>query len=318
MTVTIGVAVITHTAVKLLQRSLPPLLRSSLKPRVLVVNSSSCDGTVELAEKMGAETLVIPRREFNHGTTREKARKFLNTDIVVMTTPDAIATGPEMISNLVRPLLEDDSVAISYARQLPHEGADFFESFPRTFNYPPRNEVRSLSDVRLMGPAVFFCSDSCAAWSNAALDSIGGFEATLTAEDTIAAARLVYAGFKVAYTADALVQHSHKYSLIQEFKRYFDTGLTRRRYRDLLLREAGDGKRGAGFLRAMITELAQHRPDLIPYAILQAGVKYLGYQIGYHAVSAPRYMQRCLSSQNYYWTSTVVEPDTVRRGKAFT
>lgn len=307
-TVSVGVAVITHTAVKLLPRSLPPLLQSPLKPRVLVVNSSSQDGTVELAEEMGAETLIVPRRDFNHGATRELARKTLGTDIAVMITPDAVASGPEMLSALIRPLIADATIGLSYARQLPHDGADFFESFPRRFNYPAQSEIRAPSDVRRLGPAAFFCSDSCAAWSNAALDAIGGFETTLTAEDTIAAARLLHSGYKVAYTSDALVQHSHRYTLVQEFRRYFDTGLMRRHYRDLLLRDADDGRRGAGFIRAMLRELAHSRPQLIPYALAQAASKFLGYKIGFYAVSAPPSLQRRFSSQDYYWVSSAVSP----------
>jgi rhamnosyltransferase len=308
MTMTsIGVAVITHTAVKLLPRSLPPLFASALKPRVLVVNSSSQDGTVELARAMGAETLVVPRRDFNHGSTRELARKTLATDIVVMITPDAIASGPEMLAALVAPMLADPAIGLSYARQLPHDGADFFETFPRAFNYPAQSEVRTPDDVARLGPAAFFCSDSCAAWSNAALDTIGGFETTLTAEDTIAAARLLAAGYKLAYTAEALVQHSHRYTLGQEFRRYFDTGLMRRHYRGLLLRHAGDGRRGAGFMRAMLGELAWARPQLIPYAIAQACAKLLGYKIGFHASGAPGWLKRRLSSQDYFWSSSALQ-----------
>jgi rhamnosyltransferase len=71
----IGVILITHNAKHHLPHCLPPLLNSSLKPRVLVVNSSSNDGTLELAQEMGAETLAIPRKQFNHGLTRELARK---------------------------------------------------------------------------------------------------------------------------------------------------------------------------------------------------------------------------------------------------
>ncbi|HVV27175.1 MAG TPA: glycosyltransferase [Rhizomicrobium sp.] len=306
----IGVAIITHAAVKLLPKSMPPLLQSPLKARVLVVNSSSNDGTVELAREMGAETLVNPRREFNHGSTREAARKYLGTDIVVMITPDAIASGPEMIGNLVRPLLEDNMIALSYARQLPHDGADFFESFPRAFNYPDKSEVRSLTDVAKLGPRTFFCSDSCAAWSNRALDAIGGFETTLTAEDTIAAARLIYAGYKVAYTADAVVRHSHRYSLKQEFKRYFDTGLMRRQYEDLLFRYARDEERGASFFLAMVSELIGSRPHLLPYAFAQATAKFAGYKVGYHAQRAPLALKRLLSSQDFYWTSTAVVRDS--------
>ena len=79
---------------------------------MLVVNSSSRDGTVELAQEMGAETLVVARRDFNHGTTRELARKVLGTDIAVMITPDAIASGPEMLSALVRPLIMDSAIGL--------------------------------------------------------------------------------------------------------------------------------------------------------------------------------------------------------------
>ena len=70
----IGVAVITHNARQHLSKCLPPWLQSPLKPKVLVVNSSSKDGTVECAKEMGADVLIIPRHEVNHGKTREKAR----------------------------------------------------------------------------------------------------------------------------------------------------------------------------------------------------------------------------------------------------
>ena len=73
----VGVVVITHAAREHLGRCLPPILGSPLAPRVLVVNSSSGDGTVEEALRLGAEVLVVPRGEFNHGTTREVARKQL-------------------------------------------------------------------------------------------------------------------------------------------------------------------------------------------------------------------------------------------------
>ena len=47
----IGVIVVTHRAREHLEHCLPPLFRSPLRPRVLVVNSSSSDGTVELAAR---------------------------------------------------------------------------------------------------------------------------------------------------------------------------------------------------------------------------------------------------------------------------
>jgi rhamnosyltransferase len=304
---TVGVAVITHRAVTLLPKSLPQILASPAKSRVLVVNSSSNDGTVELARTMGAETLLVPRRQFNHGATRELARRHLGTDIVVMTTPDAIFPDSQVIGRLVRPIA-DGTAAVSYARQLPHDGADFFESFPREFNYPPRSELRSIGDVKTLGAYTFFCSDSCAAWSNAALDAIGGFQPTLSLEDTIATAKLLNRGYKIAYCADAPVKHSHRYSLAQEFCRYFDIGYVRALNKGLLFVGGGDGRRGAAFTREMIRYVAREKPQLLPYVLATTAAKILGYRVGYHGRRLPLAIKRRLSGQDYFWESDFLTP----------
>ena len=153
--ITVGVAVITHNARKHLSYCLPPLLQSPLNPRVLVVNSSSQDGTVEQAKASGAEVLVVKRADFNHGSTRERARKFLGTDIVVMVTPDAYAVDKDVLGKLIDPLLHGQA-KIAYARQLPHDGANFFEAFSRAFNYPAESHVRGIDDAPTYGPYTVF------------------------------------------------------------------------------------------------------------------------------------------------------------------
>ncbi|MBI5529694.1 MAG: glycosyltransferase family 2 protein [Deltaproteobacteria bacterium] len=299
----IGVAVITHAARRHLSRCLPPYLGSPLKPRVMVVNSSSDDGTVEEAARLGAETLVIPRREFNHGSTRELARKRLGTDIVVMTTPDAYPEDEETLGALVAPLIEGRA-AVSYARQIAHEGADFFEAFPREFNYPAVSQLRGMDDAAKYGVYTFFCSDSCSAYVNAALDEIGGFRPVLTNEEAVVVPMLLGRGHKIAYVAEARVRHSHRYSLAKEFRRYFDTGLARRQCRDLLKEGGPDEKRGAGFVGAMLRDLLRTgRLHLVPYAVVQSGVKWLGYRTGVMSVGAPLWLKRSLSAQDFYWRS---------------
>lgn len=297
---TLGVAVITHRAKHHLPFCLPPLLQSPLKPRVLVVNSSSHDGTVELALELGVETLVIPRAEFNHGTTREKARKHLNTDIVIMVTPDAYAVSNELVEKLVAPIVQGKS-SVSYARQLPHDGAGFFEAFSREFNYPNTSHIRSLADVKQYGVYTYFCSDSCAAYLNAALDEIGGFPAVLTGEDTVCAAKLLTKGHSIAYVAEAMVKHSHGYSLKQEFRRHFDTGLARKDYQHLLVGCGRDEKRGKEYAVALTKRLMKEKPHLLPYASLQTLVKFVGYRLGRASVNAPHWWKKALSSQDFYW-----------------
>lgn len=297
---TIGIAVLTYYSKKHLVNCLSPFLHSPLKPRVMVIDSSSKDGTAEEAEAMGIETIVIPQTLFNHGLTREMARKHLGTDIVVLITPDAYAVNTTVLEKLVQPLVENKASA-AYARQLPHDGAGFFESFPREFNYPEEGHIRSIEDVNKYGVYTFFCSDSCAAYLNSALDEIGGFKEVLLGEDTVAAAELLKKGHKIAYAADAHVKHSHRYSLKEEFQRYFDTGIARSQYRHLIATGGKDSKRGNQFLKQMTKTLVRKRPDLLPYAFLQTMVKWCGYQVGQMSVNAPVWWKRKLSGQPYYW-----------------
>jgi len=300
---TIGIAVMTLQSESHLSRCLLPFLNSPLKPRLLVVDSSSTDGTVAIAKSMGAETFVIPRQEFNHGSSRELARKMLKTDIVVMLTPDAFAVDASVLEKLVQPILKGLAV-VCYARQIPHEGASFFEAFPREFNYPINSQLRALTDLDQYGVYTFFCSDSCAAYLNRALDEIGGFQPVLFGEDTVAVAKLLHKSYKIAYVAEALVYHSHRYSLRQEFCRYFDVGLMRQQYRSLILTKATDSQRGREFVRLMFKRLWREHPSLLPYACAQTLTKWLGYRMGQWSVKAPVWFKKTLSSQRYYWSST--------------
>jgi rhamnosyltransferase len=50
----VGVVVITHDSRRHLVGSIPPVLGSPLRPRVLVVDSSSTDDTVAEARRLGA------------------------------------------------------------------------------------------------------------------------------------------------------------------------------------------------------------------------------------------------------------------------
>lgn len=302
MPITVGVAIITHNAKHHLSNCLPPFLNSPLKPRVVVVNSSSNDGTIEMAQKFGAETLVIPRLKFNHGSTREKARQYLNTDIIVMATPDAYAKSSDVLEKLIQPIIEEKA-ALAYGRQIAHDGADIFERFAREFNYPRDSHIRSLDTLSQYGSYTYFCSNSFAAYSNKALEAIGGFSPVLIGEDTVAAAKLLNAGYSIAYVADAVVKHSHRYCLKDEFTRSFDTGLARRTYQNLISKGGKDTIRGKLYVQALLGRLAKEKPHLIPYAVLQSAIKWLGYKLGQASLNAPHFWKKSLSAQDFYWAS---------------
>ena len=120
-------------------------------------------------------------------------------------------------------------------------------------------------------------------------------------EDTIAAAELLKKGHKIAYVAEAVVSHSHGYSLREEFCRYFDTGRVRKEYENLLNCSVADRNRGSDFARHMLKFLYREKPLLIPYAIVHLLSKWAGYRIGQASLDAPLWWKKALSSQKYYW-----------------
>ena len=301
---TVGVAIITYKDSKHLGKCLPPLLNSSIKLKVLVFNSDSNDGTVELAKKMGADTLVIPRTEMNHGTARELCRKKLGTDIVVMMTPDAYPVDNKTIEKLIDPIVKGKAV-VSYARQIPHPEANIIAKCSRAFNFPNKGNIRGIDDVKKYGVYTVFNSDSCAAYLNSALDEIGGFRWTLSGEDTIAAAMLLKHGYKISYTAQAVVEHSHNYTPKKEFVRHFDTGMYRKQWRKVLDLGGGrDEKRGTSYAKYLLGTVLKGEPSMFFTAFLQLAFGLLGYKFGelcYHR--APLWLYKKVSQADFFWNS---------------
>lgn len=296
----IGVIIPTFQGVHHLKHCLPPLLESPLRPQILVIDSSSTDGTADIARSFGARVEVIPQNTFNHGATREMGRKLIDTSIAVMMTQDAYPSSPDMLEKLIQPIIEQRAVA-SYARQLPHANASFFGSFARQFNYPSTGHIRSLEDIDRYGVYTFFCSNSCAAYLNSALDDVGGFSHVLFGEDTVAVAKLLHRRHSIAYAAEAAVYHSHDYTLFEEFSRHFDIGLARHSYRELINIGGKDTKRGSDYAKTLFKTLLREAPHRIPYALIQCGAKFLGYRLGQASLNAPLWFKKHLSSQKYYW-----------------
>jgi len=276
------------------------------KYKVLIVDSSSDDNTVEICNKYDCQIKIIDRSDFNHGATREQGRQEIGTDVVIFLTQDAIPANENTFDFLVEPI-EKGKATVSYAKQISLNGAGFFESFPREYNYGDNFQIRSLNDVKEYGVYTFFCSDSCSAYNSKDLDQIGGIKPTLTNEDYINCAELLINGNNVAYVPKSKVFHSHKYTLIQEFNRMFDTGYVRAERPSIQKAVGNASKRGAGYFFALIKKLAFENPILIPYAIIQTTVKYIGFIIGFNALRFPKWLKKSLSGQKYYWDSKYYE-----------
>ncbi len=288
-----------------LDRLLPALAAQTLQPdTVLVVDSSSTDDTVSRFRQFGARVEVIAAQQFNHGGTRRWASEQVDADALILLTQDAIPASPQTFANLIQELEEDPRIGLAYGRQLPHPGAGILEAQSRHFNYSPQSRSKSLADAGELGIKTCFSSDSFSVYRRSALQAVGGFpEDVIGSEDAHVAARMLLNGYLVRYAASACVQHSHSYSLMQEFRRYFDIGVFYGR--EPWIREAfgtagGEGKR---YVQAELRALRDAgQLQRVPEVLLRSALKLLGYRLGHAEQHLPTPLKRRLSMFSNYWT----------------
>ncbi len=243
----------------------------------------------------------ISKKEFDHGRTRRDAVKRSAAPVFVMMTQDAMPADEFLLERLIAPLA-DEGVAVSYARQLPREEAGPVERFTREFNYPEESLVKSKEDIPRLGIKTFFCSNVCAAYRRDIYDRQGGFlRHAIFNEDMIYAAGCVKAGYRIAYTADAMVIHSHQYTNREQFRRNFDLGVSQAEHPEIFgsVPSESEGvrlvKRTAQYLR----DQGEGR-QILPMCVTSI-YKFFGYKLGknYKRLSFRRIMKYTMNKA--YW-----------------
>jgi rhamnosyltransferase len=286
-----------------LRRLLPALKAQCPAPdRIVVVDSSSQDGTADFAREQGCEVRVIPARDFDHGATRNFAAGLAGEpDILVFMTQDALPVDADFLGRLVAPLVAGWAAA-SYARQFPQPHARPSEAFARAWNYPAHSSLRTSADQPRLGLRAFFFSNVAAAVVRADFAAVGGFpERVIINEDMSLCARLLQAGRIVAYQADAMVWHSHDYTLAQLVRRYFDIGVFQTEA-EPALRRAGSAGAGLAFTLGLVAHLVGRGRWLsLPRAAAETALKFAAFHLGRRHRWLPRRWRRRLSLRPSYW-----------------
>ncbi|WP_233208430.1 glycosyltransferase family 2 protein [Pollutimonas subterranea] len=270
---------------------------------VQVVDSSSIDDTVIVARASGFAVQMIDPRDFDHAGTRNRACDALDesTDIVIFLTQDAILAGSDSLTALIR-AFDDPNVAVAYGRQLPHADANPIAAHARSFNYRERSYVSDRNSGHAMGLKAVFTSNSFAAYRLSVFKDLSGFpEKSILSEDMYFAAKAVMAGHKVAYVADATVMHSHNYTPLEEFRRYFDIGVFHHDEAWIAKEFGGAGGEGKRFLISEFRYLLARAPAWIPRACVHNFFKILGYKLGKSYTKLPLRLRSGFSMHRKYW-----------------
>ncbi len=310
----ISVIIPTYQAGPPLKELLHRLRKQTFPPdEIIVVDSSSDDGTPGLAAAEGASVFSVQKSEFDHGGTRNYAAGLARGDILVFMTQDAMPADEHLLERLTEPLLRDERISSVYARQLARPDAKTLERLARSYNYPPESSVKDKSDLAKLGVKTFFCSNVCAAVRRDIYNEVGRFpEPVIFNEDMILAAKCILSGYKIAYAAEAKVIHSHSYTLVQQFKRFFDNGVSMST-NEWIYEYSAVGGEGSNMVRGLIRDLHRNRQwHQIPLLIAESAAKLIGYELGKRHRRLPRGLCGKFSMHHGIWQKLHAAPNQTR------
>jgi rhamnosyltransferase len=270
--------------------------------RKLIIDSGSNDETVKTAIINGFEVINISKSEFNHGGTRNKGIELLkDNDIIIFLTQDVILANTQSLENLLRPF-EDSKVACVYGRQLPHQDANPLAIHARIYNYPDKSLTKDASMIPEIGFKVSHISNAFAAYRTSVFKEVGTFPTeVIIAEDTYLASKIITAGLKITYAADAIVYHSHNYSPIEEFQRYFDTGVFHKQNHWIMDDFGTPDGEGLKYIKSEFNYIFKNNPLWLFPAILSNCMKWIGFKLGQNFNKLPKFLLKPFSMHKGYW-----------------
>ncbi|HXT70398.1 MAG TPA: glycosyltransferase [Vicinamibacterales bacterium] len=246
-----------------------PALFSSLNAQrvdgpieIIAVDSGSTDGSLDLLHRWADTVIRIRPDEFNHGTTRNLALSRARAELVVLLVQDVRLSHDDCLERLTRPLLEDSTLAGTFARQQARPDASaltrhyldrWIASSPAGWRSALRGgaaEFETMSPLARMSRCTF---DHVAACIRKAVWEQHPFKATPIAEDLEWAREVLVAGHELAFVPEAIVEHSHDRPASYEYQR---TRLLHARLYDLFGVETIPD--AASLARAVLTSMALH------------------------------------------------------------
>ena len=236
------------------------------------------DNIEEILESLDCNYEMIEREEFSHSLTRERMANKCKADIIVFITQDVIIKSESWLKNLIRGIEENECEA-AFSRQICTNST--IEKYTRERNYPDKSYVKTKEDISKMGINAFFFSDASSAVKREIFVELNGYDGKNfpTNEDMYLAYKLLTNGYRIKYCADSEVEHSHKFTFKQLYKRYYDTGVffSQNKYlNNYKVNQAGGGMAKYVLKRAIQDKnfkvLIRFVPDM--------AARYMGMKIG--------------------------------------
>lgn len=180
---------------------------------LLVVDSGSTDATLDIVGRYPCRLVRIEAKEYFPGLVLNMAIREAKGSLIVFQNSDTVPLTPDALNALVSPIERGEADA-TFARQLPRPEAhtwvrrDYEVAFPAQGEPPP-----------WMAYSLPFAALTREAWEKHPF-----YEDAWGSEDTEWGSWARQNGLRVRYVPEALVMHSHNYTLKQLYGRRFIEG----------------------------------------------------------------------------------------------
>src|ERR1700683_1521836 len=228
----VSVAIPVRDGGELFAGVLRALAGQSVAHELLVCDSGSTDGSLQLAREHGARVLEIAPERFNHGRVRNLLMEAAQGVHVALLTQDAQPADARWLERLLEGFALAGDVGIVYGPYLPRPDASApvrmeLESWFGSLWGDASPQVQRLAESERSRPAIElvgrrgFFTDANGCLARSAWERVP-FREVPYAEDRVLALDMLRAGYAKAFVPRAAVLHSHDYTAGQQLRRCFD------------------------------------------------------------------------------------------------
>ncbi|MEM4310938.1 MAG: glycosyltransferase [Nitrososphaerales archaeon] len=263
--------------------------------KVIVIDSGSTDGTLDIARRYGATVRVIPPNRFTHGRARNLGVSIFKCRYLVFCNQDVVPANEHWLQALVQPL-EQPIIGAAYSRQIAPPDTALHERLFLQRHYPPLSRINTCKMLTQRGPMemVLFSTVS-GAMKREVWERYRFNEKIVISEDQEIACRILMSGYVIIYAANSVVYHANKYTLLTAFQRYFDSGWS---LSNTPLLRVSSLSKSISYVTSYSAEILRERSCKISERFLGLGylfAKVAGFTLGQLAPYMPDNMRTRLS-----------------------